>query len=186
MRIIVGISGASGAVLGYELLKVLHGMPDIETHLIMTRDAEKTLAYETDLTLEDIHALTDVTYDIDNLAAAVSSGSFVTDGMIILPCSMKTVAGIVSGYSENLLLRAADVCLKEGRKVILAPRESPLSKIHLRNLLQAAEDGCSIIPPMLNFYSGADTVQKQINQTIGKILLQFGIEYKGFVQWTGK
>ena len=186
MRIIVGISGASGAVLGYELLKVLHEIPDVESHLIMTKGAEKTLAYETDLTLEDVRALADVCHDIDNLAASVSSGSFVTEGMIILPCSMKTVAGIVSGYSENLLLRAADVCLKEGRKVVLAPRESPLSKVHLRNLLQAAEDGCSIIPPMLTFYSGADTVKKQINQTIGKILLQFGIEYKEFVTWTGK
>ena len=186
MRIIVGISGASGAALGYELLKVLHELPDVETHLIMTEGAVKTLAYETDLTAEEVRALADVCYENDNLAASVSSGSFVTDGMIIIPCSMKTLAGIVSGYSENLLLRAADVCLKEGRKVVLAPRESPLSKIHLRNMLRAAEDGCSIVPPMLNFYSGADTVHKQINQTIGKILLQFGLEYEKFVQWTGK
>ncbi|MFV0617888.1 UbiX family flavin prenyltransferase [Megasphaera sp. WILCCON 0056] len=186
MRIIVGISGASGVVMGYHLLKALKTIPGMETHLIITEGAAKTFPYETDIPVSAVRALADVVHDNHNMAAAVSSGSFKTDGMIIIPCSMKTVAGIASGYADNLLLRAADVCLKEGRKVVIVPREMPMSRIHLRNIKEAADYGCTVVPPVLTFYNGADSVEKQIQHIIGKILMQFHIDYEPFVPWTGR
>ena len=184
MRLILGISGASGAVMGYEILKALRAA-DVETHLVVTEAAAKTLACETALKAEDLKGLADAFYDPRDMAARIASGSFVTDGMIVVPCSMKTLAGIVSGYADNLLLRAADVCLKEGRKLVLVPRETPLSLVHLRNLKAAAEAGCAIVPPMLTFYGDADTVEKQIAHIVGKVLGQFGIPYEGGMHWNG-
>lgn len=184
-RIIVGLSGASGVVMGYTLLKALRQHPALEIHLVSTKGARATLGCETDLSYEDLTKLAHVVHDEQNFAASISSGSFVTEGMIVIPCSMKSLAGIVSGYSDNLLLRAADVCLKEGRKVVLVPREMPLGKVHLRNLCQAAELGCSIVPPVLTFYNGADTVQAQIDHVIGKVLMQFGLTYDAFNAWEG-
>ena len=186
MRLIVGISGASGSLLGYHLLKALREFPQVETQLIITEGAKETLAWETNLKEEDFTALADVVYENNNLAASISSGSYPTDGMIIVPCSMKTVAGIVSGYADNLLLRAADVCLKEERKLVLVPREMPLSRIHLRNLKEAADYGCSIVPPMLTFYNGADSLERQMDHIVGKVLARFGLEYSKFVPWQGK
>jgi 4-hydroxy-3-polyprenylbenzoate decarboxylase len=186
MRIIVGISGASGVVMGYYLLKALSTFPNIEKHLVITEGARRTFPYETDITVDEVCALADVVHNNQNMAASISSGSFKTDGMIIIPCSMKTVAGIVSGYADNLLLRAADVCLKEGRKVVIVPREMPFSRIHLRNIKAAADYGCVVVPPVLTFYNGADTMEKQINHIIGKILMQFGLDYKNFVAWEGR
>lgn len=183
MRLIVGISGASGAIMGYELLKVLRELPEVETHLVLTKGAEETFALETEHSISDVRALADISYDIHDMAAPISSGSYRTEGMIVLPCSMKTVAGIASGFSSNLLLRAADVCLKEGRTLVLSPREMPLSRIHLRNLKEAAEAGCTIIPPMLTFYNQANTIELQIRHIIGKILHPFGIEYRNFRPW---
>ena len=185
-RMIVGITGASGVIMGVELLRTLRGMSEVESHLVMTRSAEETLGHETGLSPEDVRALADEAYDPEDMGAVISSGSFRTEGMIVLPCSMKTVAGIASGYSENLLLRAADVCLKEGRKVVLVPRETPLSRIHLRNLREAAEAGCVILPPVLTFYNGADTVEKQVEHILGKVFMQFGIEYAGLRPWNPK
>ena len=184
MRLIVGISGASGVVMGYELLRALCA-GDVETHLVVTEAAVQTLACETSLRLEDLTALANVTYDCRDMAACIASGSFPADGMIVMPCSMKTLAGIVSGYADNLLLRAADVWLKEGRKVVLVPRETPLSLVHLRNLKAAAEVGCSIVPPMLTFYGDADTVEKQVAHIVGKVLAQFGIPFEGGMRWNG-
>ena len=185
MRLIVGISGADGVILGYRLLQALRKIPDMEIHLVVTEGAAKNLEYETDLSLDQVARLADVVHDNRNMAASISSGSFETDGMIVIPCSMKTLSGIVNGFAGNLLLRAADGCLKEGRKVVLVPREMPLGRIHLKNLKEAAECGCAIVPPMLTFYNGADTVEKQINHIIGKILMQFHIRYKDFVPWKG-
>ena len=185
MRLIVGISGASGVIMGYYLLKALHDIPEVETHLIITKGAAVTFPYETDVSLAEVKALADVVHDNQNMAASISSGSYETDGMIIIPCSMKTVAGIVSGYTDDLLLRAADVCLKEGRKVVIVPREMPMSRIHLRNIKEAADYGWVVVPPVLTFYNGADTVAKQIQHIIGKILLQFHIHYRDFVPWQG-
>ena len=185
MRLILGISGASGAVMGYEILKALRAA-GVETHLVVTEAAAGTLACETSLRLEDLTALAGVSYDCRDMAACIASGSFPTDGMIVMPCSMKTLAGIVGGYADNLLLRAADVCLKEGRKVVLVPRETPLSLVHLRNMKAAAELGCAIVPPMLTFYGDADTVGKQVAHIVGKVLAQFGIPFEGGMRWNGR
>lgn len=184
-RIIVGLTGASGPVMGYALLKALRRHPEIEIHLVSTSGARATLTQESDLPYEELTKLAHVVHDERNMAASISSGSFLTEGMIVIPCSMKSLAGIVSGYSDNLLLRAADVCLKEGRKVVLVPREMPFGKVHLRNLYQASELGCTIVPPVLTFYNGADTVQAQIDHIIGKILMQFGLEHDAFHAWEG-
>lgn len=184
-RIIVGVTGASGPVMAYALLKALRRHPQVEIHLVSTEGARSTLACESGIPYEELKELAHVVHDERDLAASISSGSFVTDGMVVIPCSMKSLAGIVSGYSDNLLLRAADVCLKEGRKVVLVPREMPLGKVHLRNLSQAADLGCVIVPPVLTFYSGADTVEGQINHLIGKILMQFGLRHDSFRPWEG-
>jgi len=186
MRLIVGISGASGVIMGYQMLKALKQLPDMEVHLIITEGAVKNFECETNIEISRLAELADFTHSNKNLAASISSGSFVTDGMIIIPASMKTVAGIDSGFAENLLLRAADVCLKENRKVVLVPRELPLSRIHLRNIKECADNGCAIVPPMLTFYNGSNSLEQQIDHIIGKILMQFGIEYKKFVSWQGE
>lgn len=186
MRLIVGVSGASGVILGYYVLKALRQITDIEVHLVMTEGAKVTLQYESTITVEEMEGLADVVHDSKNMAATISSGSFKTDGMIVVPCSMKSVAGMACGFADNLLLRAADVCFKENRKVVLVPREMPLSRIHLRNLTTLAEYGCTIIPPLLTFYNDSNSVEKQINHIVGKILMQFGFESKNFVPWTGR
>lgn len=185
MRLVVGISGASGVILGYHLLKILKEIPDMEIHLVVSEGAVKNFECETDLQLDQVLSLADYVHDNKNMAASISSGSFRTDGMIVIPCSMKTVAGIAAGYSTNLLLRAVDVCLKESRKVVIVPREMPLSRIHLRNIKEAADNGCIIIPPMLTFYNGSNSVEKQMNHICGKVLMQFGIDIKQFVPWEG-
>ena len=140
MRLIVGISGADGVILGYRLLQALRKIPDMEIHLVVTEGAAKNFEYETDLSLDQVARLADVVHDNRNMAASISSGSFETDGMIVIPCSMKTLSGIVNGFAGNLLLRAADGCLKEGRKVVLVPREMPLGRIHLKNLKEALRE----------------------------------------------
>ena len=183
-RLIVGVSGASGVEISLPLLHALNAAK-VETHLIVTEGARLTWGLETDMPIEELYALADHVYGERDYAAVVASGSYVTDGMIVMPCSMKTLAGIVSGYAENLLLRAADVCLKENRRVVLCPREMPLGKLHLRNLAAAADLGCTIVPPMLTFYNGADTMEAQINHVVGKVLLQFGVVPEGFVPWKG-
>ena len=183
MKLIIGITGASGVIMGYRLLQTLKLETDAEVHLIVTESAEQTWALETEEPIGGLFRLADRVYEPADLAASVSSGSFVTDGMIVLPCSMKTLAGIVSGYADNLLLRAADVTLKEGRKLVLCPREMPLGRVHLRNLLTASELGCAIIPPMLTFYNHPMTVEDEISHVVGKVLLQFGITPRSFKPW---
>lgn len=185
MRIIVGISGASGVVLGHYLVAALKQHEDVEVHLVVTEGAQKTWELESDVPLIELVSMADVYHSDKNLAASISSGSFVTDGMIVIPCSMKTLAAITAGYAANLLVRAVDVCLKEDRKVVLVPREMPFGKIHLRNLKEAADLGCSIVPPMLTFYNGPQTMEDQINHVVGKVLRQFGLEHSKFVSWKG-
>jgi 4-hydroxy-3-polyprenylbenzoate decarboxylase len=185
MRIIVGISGASGTILGIELLKALRLYPQCETHLVITEGAKKTLSYETNIKVEEIVALADHCYDINNMGASISSGSFKTDGMVIIPCSMKTLSGVAYGFTDNLLIRAADVCLKEDRRLILVPREFPLSSIHLENMARAANHGCTIMPPVLTFYNNPKTIQDMINHLIGKILMLFSLEFNSFIPWEG-
>ena len=167
MRLIVGISGASGVIMGYQMLKALKQLPDMEVHLIITEGAVKNFECETNIEISRLAELADFTHSNKNLAASISSG-------------------IASGFAENLLLRAADVCLKENRKVVLVPRELPLSRIHLRNIKECADNGCAVVPPMLTFYNGSNSLEQQIDHIIGKILMQFGIEYQKFVAWQGE
>lgn len=185
MRIIVGVTGASGVEMSYYLLKALKSIEGCEVHLILSDGGLKTWELETGISLEDLTSLADVIHDNHNMAANISSGSYLTDGMIIMPCSMKTLAGITAGYADNLIIRAADVCMKEGRKIVLVPREMPFSRLHLRNLKEAADLGCAIVPPMLTFYNGPKTLEEQINHIVGKILMQFGLTHDKFVPWTG-
>lgn len=184
-RIVVGISGASGVLMGYELLKALRVQPGVETHLVVSSAAWHNFELETNLTAKQVYTLADHVYDNQDMAAPIASGSFRTDGMIVMPCSMKTLSAIAVGYSSNLLVRTADVCLKENRPTVLVVRETPFSKVHLRNMQLAAEAGCTILPPMLTFYNGADTLQKQVEHIIGKTLLQFHLVSGHFVPWSG-
>ena len=185
-RLIVGISGASGSMLAIELLRALKQYNDWETHLIISPSAEITLLSETTYTVDEIKALADVVYGYKDIAAAVSSGSFKTAGMVVVPCSMKTLAGIASGYSDNLLARAADVSIKERRKLVLAVRESPLSVIHIKNMLAAAQAGAVILPPMLTYYNKPESILKMTQHVVGKILDQFQINNNLFSRWEEK
>lgn len=182
MRIIVGISGASGAIYGITILKYLQSC-QIETHLILSRWAHRTIELETDYTPEQVTALAHRCYRTDDMAAAVSSGSFVHQGMVIAPCSMKTLAAIACGYSDNLIARAADVTIKEGRKLVLLPRETPLSPIHLENMLKLARIGVVIMPPLPALYHHPATVEDVVNQSAGRALDLLGIENNLCRRW---
>ena len=182
-RIVIGMSGASGAILGIEALRIFRELGGYETHLIVSTGAKLTIALETGATLDEVRALADVVHDNANLGAAVASGSFRTMGMLVVPCSMKTVAGIAHGFSDNLLLRAADVMLKEGRPLVLMPRETPLSIIHLRNLLAAAEAGAAIVPPMVTHYHGPTSIADMNRHLLGKALGRMGIDLPGMRRW---
>ena len=184
-RIIVGVSGASGVVMSKTLLEALR-KADAETYLVVSDSAKLTWSMETDCPIDELLSLADHVYDEKDFSAAIASGSYVTDGMIVIPCSMKTLAGIASGFADNLLLRSVDVCLKEGRKVVLVPRETPLGKVHLKNMCAASDYGCMIVPPMLTFYHGTDSIEAQITHTVGKVLQPFGIIPDGYVPWTGE
>ncbi|QPB30940.1 UbiX family flavin prenyltransferase [Citrobacter amalonaticus] len=186
-RLIIGISGASGAIYGVRLLQVLRDVPDVETHLIMSQAARQTLSLETDLSLRDVQALASVTHDARDIAASISSGSFQTAGMVILPCSIKTLSGIVHSYTDGLLTRAADVVLKERRPLVLCVRETPLHLGHLRLMTQAAEIGAVIMPPVPAFYHRPQTLDDVINQTVNRILDQFDIALPQdlFTRWQG-
>jgi 4-hydroxy-3-polyprenylbenzoate decarboxylase len=181
-RIIVGVSGASGVGLAVELLKALGEQEGIERHLVMTRGAELTMADE-DISPEKLRELADREYDINDFGASISSGTYRTMGMVVIPCSMKTVAGINSGFSDNLLLRAADVTIKEQRKLVLVVRETPLSPIHLKNMLCLSQMGVVIMPAMMSFYNSISTAEDMKRHLIGKILDQFGLEHPGFKRW---
>ena len=185
MRIIIGISGASGVIMGERLLRELKRQ-SVETHLVITDGAARTFALETNMRLSDVGTLATAQYAPNDMGAPIASGTFAAEGMIVMPCSMKTAAGIVCGYADNLLLRAADACLKERRKIVLVPRETPLSPLHLKNLHKAAKLGCTIVPPVLTFYNGAETIEAQICHIIGKVLGQFSLPCADFKPWTGE
>ncbi|MDE9447116.1 UbiX family flavin prenyltransferase [Xenorhabdus bovienii] len=186
-KLIVGLTGASGAIYGIRLLQVLQSVEGIETHLVISQSARQTLALETDYTLRDVQALADVVHDNRDIAASISSGSFKTLGMVILPCSIKTLSGIVHSYTDGLITRAADVVLKEGRKLVLSVRETPLHLGHLRLMTQAAEIGAVIMPPVPAFYHRPDHIQDIIDQTVNRVLDQFDIELPQdlFNRWQG-
>lgn len=182
-RIVIGMSGASGAILGIEMLKILREKAEWETHLVITHGAKLTIEQETEYTWNEVRNLADKVYDIKNIGASIASGSFKTEGMVIVPCSMKTVAGVACGYSDNLLLRAADVTIKEKRTLVIVPRECPLSTIHLRNMLSLSELGTSIIPPMVTYYNAPVSLADMNRHIIAKVLDKFGIEVAGFKRW---
>lgn len=186
-RLIVGISGASGAIYGVRLLEVLKPLQDVETHLVMSQAARQTLALETDYALRDVQTLADVVHDARDIAASISSGSFRTHGMVILPCSMKTLSGIVNSYTDGLLTRSADVVLKERRPLVLCVRETPLHLGHLRLMTQAAEMGAVIMPPLPAFYHRPQSIADIIDQTVNRVLDQFDITLPQdlFTRWPG-
>ena len=181
-RIVVGISGASGAPIAVQLLKALSNT-ELEVHLIVTDSGWRTIAEETHLTRDQVCALADAVHDNHDIGAPPASGSWRTVGMIVAPCSMKTLAGIHSGYSENLLLRAADVTLKEQRKLVLMPRECPMSPIHLRNQYELSMIGVVIMPPVLSYYNHPDCLEDAAKHLVGKVLDQFHIDSEGYKRW---
>lgn len=182
-RIAVGISGASGAPVAVAVLEALGAIGNIETHLVVTGGAALTIAQECPQALAEISGLADVVHDNGDVGAAIASGSFRTRGMIVVPCSMKTLAGIACGYSDNLLLRAADVCLKERRRLILATRETPLSCIHIDNMQTVSRAGAVVVPLALTYYTHPESVSDMTRHMAGKILDLFGLELPGFRRW---
>ena len=182
--LIVGISGASGAILGVRMLEVLRTV-DVEVHLVMSKAAELTLTLETDLKRDQLRALADTTYSITDVAAAIASGSFRTMGMVVIPCSIRTMSEIASGATSNLLTRAADVVLKERRRLVLVVRETPLHTLHLRTMVSLAEAGAVIAPPVPGFYARPRSVDDIVNHTVGRVLDLFGIEAGVVKRWQG-
>jgi 4-hydroxy-3-polyprenylbenzoate decarboxylase len=184
-RLIVGISGASGVILGIRLLEALRQDDAIETHLVLTEAGRITIAQETDWPISAVEALADVVHKPHNIGASIASGSFGTMGMVVVPCSIKSLSHIAHSSASDLLARAADVQLKEGRPLLLVVRESPLHLGHLRLMVQAAEIGATILPPMPAFYSRPQTVDDIINGTVGRILLRLGIDNDLYFAWLG-
>lgn len=186
-RLIVGITGASGVIYGIRLLEVLRDVPEVESHLVMSAAAAQTIGLETSYNAAEVEALADVVYRFRDIAAAISSGSYKTAGMVVIPCSMKTLAGIALSYSDNLLLRAADVVLKDRRKLVLVPRETPLHLGHLRLMVQVTEMDAIVAPPLPAFYHRPQTVDDIINQTVNRVLDLFDIELAQdlFQRWQG-
>ncbi len=187
-RLVIGVTGASGVIYAIRLLEVLQGVADVETHLVLSIAVRQTIKYETRYTVDEVTQLADVRHPLKNIAASISSGSFKTMGMVVVPCSMKTLSGITHSYSDNLLLRAADVTLKDRRPLVLLPRETPLHIGHLRMMVQAAEMGAIILPPMPAFYHRPQTINELVDQTVNRVLDVLDIELKKelFERWKGK
>ncbi|MDH4191400.1 MAG: UbiX family flavin prenyltransferase [Betaproteobacteria bacterium] len=184
-RIVVGITGATGAVYGLRLLQALRAA-DIETHLVLSKWGLQTIEHETGLRLDDLHERASVVHGTGNMAATISSGSFRTDGMVIAPCSMRSAAAIAQGCGETLVHRAADVMLKERRKLVLVARETPLSEVHLENLLKLARMGVTILPPMPAFYNHPATIDDIVEHVVARVLDQFGIDAEFARRWDGE
>ncbi|MEI5999425.1 UbiX family flavin prenyltransferase [Paraburkholderia bengalensis] len=185
-RIVVGISGASGAMIGVRLLAALRRLGTHETHLIVSASGAVTAAQELGLTRSDLEGLADVTHNVRDIGATVASGSFLTAGMVVVPCSMKTLAGIANGFADNLLTRAADVMLKERRRLVLVARETPLNLAHLRNMTLATEMGAIVMPPVPAFYAHPQTIEDVVDHTVGRILDLFAIEHREIAKrWSG-
>lgn len=186
-RVVVGISGASGVIFGIRLLEVLRGVDDVEAHLVMSNAGKRTIVLETDLSVEEVEALADRVYRVGDIAAAVASGSFKTSAMVVVPCSMKTLSGIANSYADNLLIRAAEVALKDRRRLVLVPRETPLHLGHLRLLVRVAEMGAVVMPPVPAFYHRPETVEEIVDQTVNRILDLLDIELDDdlFQRWEG-
>ena len=185
MRLVVAISGSTGSIYGIRLLELLRGVPDVETHLVISQAGKRTLLAETDYTVRAVEALAARVHDDRDIGASLASGSFKTGGMVIAPCSMKTVSALANSYASTLIARAGDVTLKEGRPLVVVPRETPLHVGHLRQLLALAEMGAVVLPPMPAFYHRPRTVDDLVNHTVGRILDRFGIAHGLAPEWTG-
>lgn len=185
MDIVIGITGATGAVYGVRLLEKLKSIEEVNTHLIISEWGRANIEIETNYTIDYVENLATNVYNNKDMAAAVSSGSFLNEGMIILPCSMKTLSAISNGYADSLISRVADVMLKEGRKLIISPRETPLSTIHLENMTKLSRLGVRIIPPMPAFYNNPNSIDDIVNHTVMKILDQFGVHINKEKRWNG-
>jgi|TARA_B100000378_G_scaffold218235_1_gene181517 4-hydroxy-3-polyprenylbenzoate decarboxylase len=186
-RLIVGISGASGAIYGIRLLEILQKLPEIDTHLIISKAAKRTIVLETDYKVDQVEKLADEVLPDHDIAASVSSGSYKTSGMVVIPCSIKTLSGIANSYADNLLVRAADVVLKEQRKLVLVLRETPLHLGHTQLMTRSIEIGATLLPAMPAFYHRPSTIDDLINQTVNRVLDQFDIELPDdlFERWAG-
>lgn len=182
-RLIVAMTGASGAVYGIRALEILRDIAGVETHLILSPSAVRTIVEETDHTAEQVHALADHTYNYKDIGAAVSSGSFRTEGMLVAPCSIKTLSGIANCYSDELIVRAADVCLKERRRVVLMLRETPLHAGHIELMAQATRNGAIVMPPVPGFYHRPKTIDDIVTQSVGRALDLFGIDAHLVKRW---
>lgn len=185
MKLIIGISGATGAIYGIRTLQTLKAIK-IESHLVLTDSAKKTIELETTFSVKQVERLADYVYDNSDIGASISSGSFKTDGMLIAPCAIKSLSALANSYDDSLLIRAADVILKEKRKLVVIPRETPLHTGHLKLLLAVAEMGAVVLPPMPAYYHVPKSIDDIINQTVGKALDQFNIEHQLFERWEGK
>jgi 4-hydroxy-3-polyprenylbenzoate decarboxylase len=185
MRLIVGISGASGVIYGIRMLEVLKEQPEVETHLVISNGGKLNIALETDWDVKDVEALADEVHSDQNLAATIASGSFKTGGMVIAPCTMKTLSGVVNSYADTLVVRAADVVLKENRPLVLMPRETPLHSGHLRLLHEASLMGISIAPPMPAFYNNPQSIDDLINHNVGRVLDLLGLDNDMVKRWAG-
>jgi 4-hydroxy-3-polyprenylbenzoate decarboxylase len=184
-RLIVGLSGASGQIYGIRLLEALRRMPDVEAHLVISDAARITCMHEVDRDLADVEALADVAYEAGDIGAPIASGSFRATGMVVVPCSIKSLSAIANSYAADLLARAADVQLKEGRPVVLVVRETPLHLGHLRLMVRAAEHGCTIMPPVPAFYIRTTRLDSIIDHTVGRILTRVGIDNTLYAEWSG-
>ena len=184
-RLVIGLSGASGALYGVRLLERLRERPDVETHLVVSRPAEKTLFQETGLLLRDVKDMANFWHPIEDVGASIASGSFLTEGMVVAPCSVHTMAAIAHGLASNLLVRAADVTLKERRKLVLMVRESPLHLGHLRSMVALAELGAILAPPMPDFYNRPSTIEEVVQQGVGRVLDLFGLSDEATKRWAG-
>jgi len=181
-RIVIGIAGASGVIYGIRMLSLLREK-DLETHLIISEAGKKNIEIETSYKADEVSAMADYVYDNSDIGVSLASGSFLTEGMVVVPCTIKTLSGIANSYTENLLVRASDVTLKEKRKLVLVVRETPLHKGHLRLMMIAADMGAHILPPVPSFYHKPKTIEDIIDQTIGKVFDYIGIEHNLFQRW---
>ncbi len=185
MLLVIGITGASGAIYGIRLLEVLSTNKEVETHLIISKAGEEIIRHETDWGLEKVKALADACYDIDDIGTRLSSGSFRRDGMVIAPCSMKTLSALANSYADNLIARSADITLKERKRLVLLVRETPLHLGHLRNMVKLTEMGAVIFPPVPAFYHKPQTIQDLVDFTIGRVLDLFDIKHNLYPEWSG-
>jgi polyprenyl P-hydroxybenzoate/phenylacrylic acid decarboxylase-like protein len=185
-RLIIAMTGATGAIYGVRMLQVLQQQADWESHLIISSAGLVNLKYELNMARNDLYALADVTHGIDDIAASIASGSYKTEGVIIAPCSMKTLAAIAHGFGDNLISRCADVALKERRRVVIMPRETPLNLAHIRNMASVTEMGGIIFPPMPAFYNKSNSIAAMVDEGVGRVLDMFGVDVEGlFTPWEG-